>query len=259
SEQDLCQLVEKSAGSFIFAFTLVNFVNDGSDLPHRKLDKALENHFGLDPLYTEIVRAASGSPNFRRVLGTIFTVVEQFSITDLACLLQIEAGDVILALQGVQSIIIVPADNNGPVRPFHTSLRDFLTTRSRSDDFFINPPRSHLITALDCLTAMTAYVGNDIYASHGQQYAALHWFYHLCSAINSGSGHDLLRHYEMEVIDKLTSFLYRSFDSWVNSIIILWKIEDVLSALSTLKSALEVSCLGYMFCVEWSDSPGMAE
>ena len=37
SEADLDEIVWRLAGSFIFAFTLVNFVNDGSDLPHRKL------------------------------------------------------------------------------------------------------------------------------------------------------------------------------------------------------------------------------
>jgi NACHT domain len=34
SQGDLDKLVTKSMGSFIFAFTLVNFVSDGSDLPH---------------------------------------------------------------------------------------------------------------------------------------------------------------------------------------------------------------------------------
>ena len=34
SQWDLDGLVTKSMGSFIFAFTLANFVNDGSDLPH---------------------------------------------------------------------------------------------------------------------------------------------------------------------------------------------------------------------------------
>jgi hypothetical protein len=34
SQWDLEELVAKSMGSFIFAFTLMNFINDGSDLPH---------------------------------------------------------------------------------------------------------------------------------------------------------------------------------------------------------------------------------
>jgi hypothetical protein len=38
SRSVLTELVQKSSGSFIVAFTLVNFVKDGSDLPHRKLE-----------------------------------------------------------------------------------------------------------------------------------------------------------------------------------------------------------------------------
>ena len=65
SESDLHKLVEKSSGSFIFAFTLINFVNDGSDLPHRKLQVALESHNGLDPLYTQVLQTAPRSPHLR--------------------------------------------------------------------------------------------------------------------------------------------------------------------------------------------------
>ena len=64
SPRDLDELVTKSSGSFIFAFTLVNFVNDGSDLPHRKLRTALQGHSGLDPLYTQVLESASHSHHF---------------------------------------------------------------------------------------------------------------------------------------------------------------------------------------------------
>ena len=57
-------LVLRSAGSFIFAFTLVNFVNDGTDLPHRKLEAALQSHTGLDPLYYQVLQIAPRSPHF---------------------------------------------------------------------------------------------------------------------------------------------------------------------------------------------------
>ena len=46
---DLKTLVYKASGSFIFAFTLINFVNDGADLPHRKLPIALAAHPGPRP------------------------------------------------------------------------------------------------------------------------------------------------------------------------------------------------------------------
>jgi hypothetical protein len=64
SQWDLDKLVRKSSGSFIFAFTLVNFVNDGSDLPHQKLQTALQSHSGLDPLYTQVLETVSHSHHF---------------------------------------------------------------------------------------------------------------------------------------------------------------------------------------------------
>src|SRR6202167_3545016 len=120
SESDLDELVERSAGSFIFAFTLVNFVNDGSDLPHRKLRAGLESHAGLDPLYSQVLQTAPHSPHFDRVFGTVMLVTEPMSVADLGFFLRIDAGDVIHALQGVQSILIIPEDDVQPVRLFHT-------------------------------------------------------------------------------------------------------------------------------------------
>ncbi|KIM73486.1 hypothetical protein PILCRDRAFT_829061, partial [Piloderma croceum F 1598] len=115
SQRDLDELVTKSMGSFIFAFTLANFVNDGSDLPHRKLQTALQSHSGLDPLYTQVLESASCSHHFTRVFQTIIIIPTPISITGLACLLQIEGGDVIHALQGVQSIIMVPENDEQSV------------------------------------------------------------------------------------------------------------------------------------------------
>ena len=57
SDSDLEALVQKSDGSFIFVVTLINFINDGTDLPHRKIQGALGVNAGLDPLYTQLLRA----------------------------------------------------------------------------------------------------------------------------------------------------------------------------------------------------------
>jgi hypothetical protein len=152
SEWVLDELVRKSSGSFIFAFTLVNFVNDGSDLPHRKLEAALKSHAGLDPLYTQVLRSATQ---------------EHLSVVVLAYLLRIEIGDVIHALLRVQSILVVPDDDESPIRLFHASLRDFLTTRARSNELFINPPVRYLSIASDCLAVMLAHNEDDFAAPEG--------------------------------------------------------------------------------------------
>jgi hypothetical protein len=245
SEEDLGTLVRNSLGSFIFAFTLINFVNDGSDLPHRKLRAALQGHSGLDPLYTQVLQSASHGYHFTRVLQTIITIPEPLSITDLACLLQIEGGDVIHALQGVQSIIMVPEDDDGPVRLFHTSLRDFLTTQARSHDFFINPVTSHLSVAADCLTVMTAHHGGPFYEIRVLKYAARRWCNHLLSAIKEGGGGNPLFTQDDGFMNILIGFVSGEFDRWLNSIIA--QVESV-NILETLNLVLQVRAKQHSHC-----------
>ena len=234
SLQDLEELVKKSSGSFIFAFTLVNFVDDGSDLPHRKLQSALQSHSGLDPLYTQVLESASHGHHFTRVLRTIITILTPVSTTDLACLLQIEGGDVIQALQGVQSIIMVPEDDEQPVRLLHTSLRDFLTTQARSQHLFINPVTCHFSMATDCLSTMTAHQGDFIYEIKILQYAALKWCHHLLSAVEEGDGGVYILSQEDAFMNTLIGFLSGSFDPWVNAIIFQVKIENIVEILDSL-------------------------
>ena len=238
SERDLEELVEKSSGSFIFAFTLINFVNDGSDLPHRKLQTALQSHSGLDPLYAQVLESASHSHHFTRVLQTIILISEPASITDLACLLQIEGGDVIHALLGVQSIIMVPEDDKQPVRLFHTSLRDFLTTQACSQHF-INPAICHLSIAIDCLAIMTAHHGDIFYEIRILKYAARMWCHHLLSAIKGG-GDDYLFSQGNAFMSTLIDFVSGAFDPWINSILWQMKIEDIKESLNSI---LQVSVI----------------
>ena len=246
SESDLHTLVEKSSGSFIFAFTLINFVNDGSDLPHRKLRAALESYSGLDPLYTQVLRSSSRSHHFTRVLQTIITIPILLSIMDLACLLQIEGGDVIHALQGVQSIIMVPEDDKQPVGLFHTSLRDFLTTQAHSQGFFISPVASHLGIAADCLAAMTAHHSDIFYEIHTLQYAVQEWGHHLYSAIKEGGGGvGLFAQHDAFTMNTLTDFVSGAFDPWINSIILQGEISNIIK---TLDLVLEVSVIHHSLC-----------
>ena len=253
SESDLQFLVEKTSGSFAFASTLIKFVNDGRDLPHRRLQAGLESHSGLDPLYTQVLRSAPHNPYFTQVFTTIITITEQLSITDLACLLQIEGRAVIHALKGVQSIIMVPEDDEQPVRLFHSSLRDFLTTKSRSEDLFINPPICHLSTAGYCLAVMTAHDGDGIYKSGGLKFAAQSWCHYMLSAIMQDDGNNHLFFQNYYIVNQLTDFASRSFDSWVNSIIFHKIAYDILSTLDLLLSVLKVSWLLPGVCLSTTD------
>ena len=83
----------------------------------------------------------------------------------------------------------------------------------------MNLPTCHLSIASDCLAVMTTHDGDDMYESGGLKYAAITWCDHMLSAINEDGGNNHLVFQNHTIINKLTNFVSRSFDSWVNSII----------------------------------------
>ena len=138
---------------------------------------------------------------------------------------------------------MVPEDDEQPVRLFHTSLRDFLTTKARSEPLFMNPPICHLSTAGDCLAVMTAHNGDDIYEGGGLKFAAINWCDHILSAINEDGGANHLLFQNHAIMNKLTNFVSRSFDSWVNSIIFHLQAHVIFRRLDSLLSVLKVRLL----------------
>jgi hypothetical protein len=238
SESDLDTLANKSDGLFIFAITLMNFIsNDGSGLPQEKLQHALTADAGLDTLYAQVLSDAPHDDIFERVIGTIMLVRYPLSITFLGHLLDRRAEHIVQALLGTQSIFMIPGDDDQPIRPFHTSLRDFLMAQECSGKFYINPPIRHLFIARDCLTAITFQPEEQIYGG-GQKYACLNWCYHF---------HKGLSEAEDNLFDTLSStfltscqnfFVSQTFDIWVNTLIAEgWSntLDDLRSILSNLR------------------------
>lgn len=148
------------------------------------------------------------------------TIKDRLTIRDLGCLFQFDTGDVIHALLEVQSILVVPENDESPVRPFHTSLRDFLTTRARSNELFINPAHRHLSIACDCLAVMAVRSGDAFFEYGGLKFASRSWSYHLICAIRAeGCDNLLFSPHGSFMMNKLIDFVSRSFDPWINSLI----------------------------------------
>jgi hypothetical protein len=235
SHTDLEALVRKASGSFIFAFTLINFIDDGQ--PHRKLPIALSAHAGLDPLYAQVLSAAPRSHEFNRVISTILLLTSNFSVTALGHLLQLNTADILEALLGIQSILMIPGDDDQPVQLFHTSLRDFLTSKLRSGDFFIDPPTCHLDILLACLKLVTIPPETDIFFSgEASRYACDNWCHHFDQwlTVENESQDDPLSNY-------LTHFVSQSFDYWVNTLLLNLLEDDVLNILQKILLKLKVS------------------
>lgn len=245
SSADLEALVDKASGSFIFASTLIKFIEDGSDLPHRKLSVALRAHAGLDPLYSQVLSDAAQGRDVKHFLGTIVLLKDFLSITSLGVLLQREPADILRALLGIQSIIMIPGDDDHPVQPFHASLRDFLTTETRSRKLFIDPPTYHIILTVGCLNVMAVPPEDEVYRGEVQQYACNHWCYHFHQSLTGGS-HNLLNHPSyFALTNYLMTFVSQLFESWFNTLIWCGQLPNVLEVLELVVSLLEVSPVFY--------------
>ena len=179
SVNDLTQLLDKAGSSFAFAMTLIQFVG-GSSRPHKALQQLLESGAtGLDSLYKQVLSSASRTPALHQILGTIMIMEDNQSISFLSSLLNLQHEEVIHELLGVQSIIKIPGQDNQPIMLYHTSLRDFLTIKLRSEQYFIDPPLQHLHLAILCLKLLVEYPPTDFFEGEVAKYACLNWPCHI--------------------------------------------------------------------------------
>jgi hypothetical protein len=238
SERELDTLVKKSDGLFIFATTLMNFFNEGGGLPQEKLQSVLEVEAGLDPLYMQVLSNAVHDHNFERVISTVLLLREPLSITSLGHLLRLWTGHIVHSLLGTQSILMIPEDDNQAIRPFHTSLPDFLKLESRSGKFFINPPHRHLFIMTNCLAAMMVHP-TDIFYGGEQLYACMNWCYHFNQAFVEGREAAIIEVLTMNVVTHhLEDLASSSLVFWVNTLIHNgWQnlLDDLTSLLARLK------------------------
>ncbi|KAJ2930667.1 hypothetical protein H1R20_g6430, partial [Candolleomyces eurysporus] len=156
NRSDKRKLVEHIGGSFIFASAVFKFImatnaeGGHAPTPMDRLPLALKMNPGLDGLYTQTLSRSMHLPHFSNIISTIALLQEPLPISGIAELLGIETYEVVNVLVNLQAIIQVPGTDDIPVTLCHTSLRDFLTTQSRSGDFFAHPSH-HVRIYLLCL------------------------------------------------------------------------------------------------------------
>ena len=197
SQRDLEILVEQSEGLFIYVSTLVGFIGDGNGLPQNKLQVAMKVHKGVDPLYDHVLSEARKYDNFEQVIGAIVYLRRPLTISELGWLLQLESSSIRLALRGCQSIFTIPGVDSDSVRPYHASLRDFLTDGNRAKSHFLHPMKHHAFILVDCLKSMAINLENSGEGDVDLEYAHQNWCHHFSLA--------LLHHGEMGVIESKLS------------------------------------------------------
>ncbi|KAI3611298.1 nwd2 [Moniliophthora roreri] len=185
------ELVQKASGQFIYAATVIKFVDNEYTNPRTQLELVLhtgprpnpelESPFSdLDVLYHQILSCNPQRSRLREILRAVVIFQGQ---TRTYCLnptpLHIEAllmiceEDVITALRGMHSVL----DIRGPgdiIYIFHASFSDFLTDARRSRQFFVGDEQDqysflacHTLQAIDHYSQICG--GNDQMLSLAQR------------------------------------------------------------------------------------------
>jgi hypothetical protein len=167
-------LVDKSSGYFIYAATVIKFVDDKDFRPTERLQVIMgiaepepesESPFSpLDQLYTQIlvnVRQALRP----RLLGILTVIVAKLNLAIplIEELLQLNPGDVQLTLRGLHSIVKIREDN---ITVHHASFLDFLDNLTRSGMFYVGP-QQHTDLACHFVKAFSYNYDNTLWNSSG--------------------------------------------------------------------------------------------
>ncbi|KAJ7636401.1 hypothetical protein FB45DRAFT_1055828 [Roridomyces roridus] len=137
------QLVHRSSGTFIYASTIVRYVDDEYSHPANRLDLVLSldasSTTSLDDLYTQILSAVPNKPVLLRVLHAL---VERKDLNpeQIDMVLQLRKGT---SLCGLHSLLELPPvrvfyNRVPPVKLLHASFGDFLVDAQRSASFCIS-------------------------------------------------------------------------------------------------------------------------
>ena len=167
-DNEIVALAKKSSGLFIFASTLVRFVESEYHEPTERLQLVLseasgtthEGRTGIDSLYSQVllhafsdVRERAVTNNVRRVLGAIVLAFNPLSRKALSTILGLSTAHIATTLRHLHSVILVPEDEIKEIRIFHKSFPDFLQDDTRCTDprFYVNPETHHGDMAISCL------------------------------------------------------------------------------------------------------------
>ncbi|KAF9473056.1 hypothetical protein BDN70DRAFT_413887 [Pholiota conissans] len=160
SENDMKYLVLKSSGQFIFASTVIKYIDSPRHNPARRLKIVLglsspgkDTPFAqLDTLYDLILSSVNDISKVLDILALIFLQTGYdiyLTIDFIETLLNLESGDVLTALTDMHALIRIPSMENDDdqLHVYHASLQDFLMDKSRAGRFFLDAQAYHVALA----------------------------------------------------------------------------------------------------------------
>ncbi|KAF4613125.1 hypothetical protein D9613_010713 [Agrocybe pediades] len=173
-------LVHKSSGQFIYAATIIRYV----DSPRHRPDQRLNAIFKLRPpfkdlpftelnaLYRLIISKAEELPTVLDILA-FPALYGDYPLRDIEAILQLEPGSVEVLLADLYSIVTI--GDYGDVKFLHKSLPDFLAEPQRAGDLYQDLSRALLSHVSRLISLFSNYVSSDILQA-SQQFATFEFF-----------------------------------------------------------------------------------
>ncbi|KAG7094211.1 hypothetical protein E1B28_006663 [Marasmius oreades] len=164
SKADIECLVDNASAQFIYAITAMKFVKAEYSSPSKQLCIVLDSRSNrispkspfpeLDNLYHIILSTHPEQAILLSILSAILLLPERFRNPKfIEILLGFSPGEVDLSLRGMHSVLDIRGATDD-IRVYHTSFTDYLCTKSRSAEFYINEPRQRDFLACRWLMAL---------------------------------------------------------------------------------------------------------
>jgi len=265
---EIVTLTKKSSGLFIFASTLVRFIESEHHEPNQRLQLVLseasgtmyEGRAGIDSLYSQILLHAFSSvhesevfASMRHILGAITLAFNPLSRKDLSTILGIPTTLILTTLRHLHSVILIPTNETEEIRTFHKSFPDFLQDDGRCTDprFHINPKTYHTAMTLSCLELVKGLKMNpcslppftmnqdvpdlpellEDRVGKAMQYACTHWARHLRLSPTLGD------HIDHIVI--LVTNILKAAPLWIEVMSLENHLEEVIHSMNMLLDWLD--------------------
>ena len=271
---DIDLLCKKAGGLFIYASTVIKFIESRHHTPTERLALIIsppqstvhEGKSGIDLLYTQILEQAFSDvdsdeqelySHFRSVVGMVLLVFNSLPMKALSTLLRISG--ISTTLHSLHSVLLFPNNKADPIRAFHKSFPDFLMDPGRCKDkrFFIDPLVHHQEILLLCLSLMKERLKKNIcnldhnvipsevsdIAAHRKEhigaaleYACQFWTKHLIGTLNSG-------HNVEEVHKAVDEFFTKHLLFWIEVLVIMGNLDIGVHAINDVRQwYTSVSC-----------------
>jgi WD40 repeat protein len=176
SNEDIDSLGNLADALFVFAATVVRFVDTPRHDPRSRLEIMLAHREGnfaspyhfLDQLYLQVLSASVHSEQhedeemlsqtLRSVVGSIVAARQPLSVAVHAIIVDMNPNDVRLLVRSLSALLLSTQDE--PVRIFHPSFPDFITNPRRCNDprFLVSLDAHHLQLACGCLALLNRHL-----------------------------------------------------------------------------------------------------